>query len=138
LLPFGLAGIRKKGEDISVICWGMLVQRALDAARRVEEAAGVSIEVIDLRTLNPLDKESVISSVRKTGKVLIAHEDTLTGGFGAEIAAIVAAEAFEWLDAPVMRLAAKDTPVPYGPLLENAMLPQESDLVAALEKLARY
>jgi len=76
--------------------------------------------------------------VRKTGKVLIVHEDTLTGGFGAELAAIISSEAFESLDAPVMRVAAKDTPVPYGPLLENAMLPQESDVFVALEKLARY
>jgi pyruvate/2-oxoglutarate/acetoin dehydrogenase E1 component len=98
----------------------------------------VSIEVIDLRTLSPLDKEAILTSVRKTGKLLIAHEDTLTGGFGGEIAAIVASEAFERLDAPVMRVAAKDTPVPYAPGLENAMLPQEADLLAALNKLIRY
>jgi len=99
---------------------------------------GVSVEVIDLRTLNPLDTETILRSVRKTGKVLIAHEDTLTGGFGGEIAAIIAAEAFERLDAPVVRVAAKDAPVPYGPGLENAMLPQEADIVRALERLVRY
>jgi 2-oxoisovalerate dehydrogenase E1 component len=138
LLPFGVANVRKSGEDVTIITWGMLVQRSLDAARRVEERHGTSIEVIDLRTLNPLDREAIIRSVRKTGKVLIVHEDTLTGGFGAEIAAIIAQEAFEYLDGPVQRIAAKDTPVPYGPGLENAMLPQESDVAAALEKLIRY
>lgn len=138
LLPFGVAGIRKTGDDITVLTWGMLVQRSLDAAAKIEEQHGVSIEVVDLRTLNPLDRETILSSVRKTGKVLIVHEDTLTGGFGAELAAIISSEAFESLDAPVMRVAAKDTPVPYGPLLENAMLPQESDVFVALEKLARY
>ncbi len=138
LLPFGVAGIRKAGNDITILTWGMLVQRSLDAAAKIEEQHGVSIEVIDLRTLNPLDKETILSSIRKTGKVLIVHEDTLTGGFGAELAAIISSEAFESLDAPVTRVAAKDTPVPYGPLLENAMLPQESDVFVALEKLARY
>ncbi len=138
LLPFGLASVKRKGEDATVLTWGMLVQRSLDAAKKVERDTGASIEVIDIRTLNPLDTHTILESVRKTGKVLIAHEDTLTGGFGAEIAAIIAAEAFEFLDAPVRRIAAKDTPVPYGPLLENTMLPQESDIVAALAQLVRY
>ncbi|MBI4535339.1 MAG: tungsten formylmethanofuran dehydrogenase, partial [Ignavibacteriae bacterium] len=138
LLPFGVAKVKKEGDEISIITWGMPVQRSLDAARKVEEKLGVGIEVIDLRTLNPLDKDTILKSVRKTGKALIVHEDTLTGGFGAEIAAIIGAEAFERLDAPIMRVAAKDTPVPYGPELENAMLPQESDIIAALEKLATY
>jgi 2-oxoisovalerate dehydrogenase E1 component len=138
LLPFGVAAVRKQGEDVTVITWGMLVPRALEAARKLEERDGVSIEVIDLRTLNPLDRETVLRSVRKTGKALIAHEDTLTGGFGAEIAAIIASDAFERLDAPVVRVAAKDAPVPYAPALESAMLPQESDLLHALEKLLRY
>jgi len=137
-LPFGVANVKKAGDDVTIITWGMLVQRSLDAARKVEQKTGATIEVIDLRTLNPLDRETVLGSVRKTGKVLIAHEDTLTGGFGAEIAAVIAAEAFERLDAPVLRVAAKDAPVPYGPGLENAMLPQESDLVAALDRLIRY
>ena len=138
LLPFGLARIAKQGEDATVITWGMLVQRSLDAARKVEEEMGVSVEVVDIRTLNPLDKETILRSVRKTGKVLIAHEDTLTGGFGGEIAAIVAAEAFERLDAPPVRIAGADTPVPYGPTLENMMLPQESDLVEGLRRLLQY
>lgn len=137
-LPFGLAKIRKPGDDVTVITWGMLVQRCLDAARRVEERHGAGVEVIDLRTLNPLDRESVLHSVRKTGKVLIVHEDTLTGGFGGELAAVIASECFEFLDAPIRRVAAKDTPVPYGPELENAMLPQEADIVRALEQLLTY
>ena len=137
-IPFGLAKVKKAGDDITVITWGMLVQRSLDAANKIQQRLGASIEVIDLRTLIPLDKETILNSVRKTGKVLIAHEDTLTSGFGAEIAAIIAAEAFERLDAPIQRVAAKDAPVPYGPELENAMLPQESDIVNALERLLRY
>jgi 2-oxoisovalerate dehydrogenase E1 component len=138
LLPFGLARVTKPGEDLTVITWGMLVQRSLDAARKAEERFGATVEVIDLRTLNPLDKETILESVRRTGKALIVHEDTLTGGFGAEIAAIIAAEAFDRLDAPVLRVAAKDTPVPYAPGLENAMLPQESDVLAAMEKLLKF
>jgi len=137
-IPFGVAAVKQAGEDITVVTWGMLVQRSLDAARKVEASHGVGVEVIDLRTLNPLDKESIFSSVRKTGKVLIVHEDTLTGGFGGEIAALIAAECFAGLDAPVRRVAAKDTPVPYGPALENAMLPQETDIIRALEGLIRY
>ncbi len=138
LIPFGVAKVKKPGDDVTIVTWGMLVQRSLDAARKIEEKHGASIEVIDLRTLIPLDKETILNSVRKTGKVLIVHEDTITNGFGAEIAAIVASEAFERLDAPVQRIAAKDTPVPYGPELENAMLPQESDVFNALEALLRY
>ncbi len=138
LLPFGLAAVKREGSDVTVITWGMLVQRSLDAAAKVESKTGSSVEVVDIRTLVPLDKETILQSVRKTGKVLIVHEDTLTAGFGAEIAAIVAAEAFESLDAPVVRVAAKDSPVPYGPMLESAMLPQESDIVDALTRLAKY
>lgn len=136
-IPFGLAKTVRLGEDISVFTWGMMVQRSLEAARTLKDK-GVDVEVIDLRTLNPLDTESILTSVRKTGKVLIVHEDTLTGGFGAEIAAIIAYEAFTHLDAPIRRVAAKDAPVPYGPTLENAMLPQTTDILAALEELAAY
>jgi 2-oxoisovalerate dehydrogenase E1 component len=138
LLPFGVARVKRSGNDATVITWGMLVQRTLDAAARIETEQGLSVEVIDLRTLNPLDKDTILASVRKTGKVLVAHEDTLTGGFGAEITAIIAAECFEYLDAPIQRVAAKDTPVPYSPPLEAAMLPQERDIVVALETLLRY
>jgi 2-oxoisovalerate dehydrogenase E1 component len=138
LLPFGMASVKRAGEDLTVVTWGMLVHRSLEAARKLEERLGASIEVIDIRTLNPLDKETILASVRKTGKVIIAHEDTLTGGFGAEIAAIIAAEAFDRLDAPVVRVAAKDAPIPYAPSLENVMLPQESDLLKAMERLLNF
>jgi 2-oxoisovalerate dehydrogenase E1 component len=136
-IPFGLANVVKPGTDITVLSWGMMVQRSLEAARTLGDA-GTSVEVIDLRTLNPLDMETIMDSVRKTGKVLIAHEDTLTGGFGAEIAALIAEDAFQHLDAPVRRVAAKDAPVPYGPTLENAMLPQTADIVRALEALSAF
>ena len=137
LLPFGVAATRREGTDVTVITWGFQVQQSLEAARTLEQK-GISVEVIDLRTLNPLDEEAIFSSVRKTNRVLIAHEDTLTGGFGGEIAARIAQHCFEHLDAPVMRVAAKDSPVPYSPPLEDAMLPNKGDIVAALEQLAAY
>ncbi|MFH0992541.1 MAG: dehydrogenase E1 component subunit alpha/beta [bacterium] len=137
VLPFGIAAIRRPGTDITIITYGALVQKSLEAARKMDER-GISVEVIDLRTINPLDIETIFTSVRKTGKVLIAHEDTLTAGFGAEIAACIADECFESLDGPVMRVAALDTPVPYSPPLENAMLPNEAKILAALEQLAAY
>jgi 2-oxoisovalerate dehydrogenase E1 component len=136
-IPFGLASTVKSGQDITVVTWGMMVQRSLEAARSMAEA-GTDVEVIDLRTLNPLDTETIMASVRRTGKVLIVHEDTLTGGFGAEIAALIAESSFRHLDAPVRRVAAKDAPIPYGPTLENAMLPQTADILRALEELAAF
>ncbi|GJQ20735.1 MAG: tungsten formylmethanofuran dehydrogenase subunit E [Bacteroidia bacterium] len=137
LLPFGVAATRKEGSDISIITWGAMVQKSVEAARKMEEQ-GVSVEVIDLRTLSPLDEEAIYRSVRKTGKALIVHEDTLTGGFGGEIAALIADHCFESLDGPVLRVAALDLPVPYSPPLENAMLPNEQKITAALERLAAY
>jgi len=137
LLPFGVAAKRREGTDITVITWGYLVQQSLEAARTAE-AQGISVEVIDLRTLNPLDEESMYDSVKKTSKVIVAHEDTLTGGFGAEIVARITLNCFEHLDAPVLRVAAKDIPVPYSPTLEDAMLPNKSDVLAAIERLAAY
>lgn len=137
VLPFGIAAVRKEGSDVSVITYGALVHRSLEAAKKMEER-GVGVEVIDLRTIDPLDEEAIFRSVRKTGKVLVAHEDTLTGGFGAEISARIAQHCFEHLDAPVKRVAALDTPVPYSPPLENAMLPNEAKILTALEELASY
>jgi len=137
LLPFGKAAIKREGKDITVITYGMLVHKSLEAAKKMEEK-GVSIEVIDIRTINPLDKETILKSVKKTNKVLIAHEDTITAGFSAEISAIIADEAFEFLDAPVKRIGATNTPIPYSPPLENAVLPQESWILQALEELAKY
>lgn len=137
VLPFGIAAVKREGNDISIVTYGAMVQKSLEAAKKMEEK-GVSVEVIDLRTINPLDRETIFQSVKKTGKVLIVHEDTLTAGFGAEIAALIAKDCFEHLDGPVMRVAALDTPVPYSPPLEDAMLPNERKIVAALEELSAY
>lgn len=137
VLPFGIAAVKRQGSDISLVTYGAMVQKSLEASKKMEEK-GVSVEVIDLRTLNPLDKETIYQSVKKTGKVLVVHEDTLTAGFGAEISALIAKDCFEHLDGPVMRVAALDTPVPYSPPLEDAMLPNEKKIVAALEELAAY
>lgn len=137
ILPFGIAAVRRSGNDITVLTYGAMVQKSLEAAKKMEEKQ-VSVEVIDLRTLNPLDTETIYASVRKTGKVLIVHEDTITAGFGAEIAALIVRHCFESLDAPIMRVAALDAPVPYSPPLEDAVLPNEKKILAALEELAAY
>lgn len=137
LLPFGLAAVRREGTDISVITYGAMVQKSLEAARKME-GKGVNVEVVDLRTLNPLDEETIYASVRKTNRVLIVHEDTLTGGLGGEIAALIAKNCFESLDAPVGRVGALDIPVPYSPTLEDAMLPNEGKILTALEHLSAY
>jgi 2-oxoisovalerate dehydrogenase E1 component len=137
VLPFGVAAIRRTGTDVTIVTYGAMVQKSMEAARKAEDR-NVSVEVIDLRTLNPLDAETIYASARKTGKVLVVHEDTLTGGFGAEIVARVNQECFEHLDGPVMRVAALDTPVPYSPPLEYAMLPTEEKISQALSQLASY
>jgi 2-oxoisovalerate dehydrogenase E1 component len=137
VLPLGIASIKRAGTDVTVITYGALVQKSLEAARKMEEK-GISVEVIDLRTINPLDKETIFSSVKRTGKVLIAHEDTITGGFGGELAALIGEHCFQHLDAPIKRIAALDAPVPYSPPLENAVLPNEAKILSALEELAAY
>ena len=136
-VPFGEARTHREGDDISLITWGAMVYTADEAAQKLEDE-GVSVEILDLRTLAPWDKEAVLSSVEKTSKALILHEDTLTGGFGAEIAATISEAAFESLDAPVRRIAAPDTPVPFSPPLEKAFIPQVDDVVAGLKELAEY
>jgi 2-oxoisovalerate dehydrogenase E1 component beta subunit len=136
-VPFGDARMHREGDDISLITWGAMVYTADEAAEKLQED-GVSVEILDLRTLTPWDKDAVLSSVEKTSKALILHEDTLTGGFGAEIAATISEEAFESLDAPVRRIAAPDTPVPFSPPLEKAFIPQVQDVVAGLKELAEY
>src|ERR671931_586990 len=133
--PFGKARVHQEGADISVITWGAMVYTAEDAAKQLE---GVSVEIVDLRSVMPWDKRAVLESVRKTSKVLVLHEDTRTGGFGAEIAATIAEEAFEDLDAPVKRIAAPDTPVPFSPPLEKAFIPQVADVASGLRELAEY
>ncbi len=136
-LPFGVASVKRAGNDITIVTWGFMVQRSIEAARKLEEK-GISVEVIDLRTLIPWDKETVFNSIKKTGKVLVVHEDTKTGGFGAEIATSIAEECFEYLDAPLARVAALDAPIAFAPALESAILPQEYHITSALEKLAAY
>jgi len=135
--PIGKARIHREGADLSVITWGAMVYTAEEAAQQLE-SDGVSTEIVDLRSVMPWDKTAVLESVRKTSKVLVLHEDTRTGGFGGEIAATIAEEAFEDLDAPVKRVAAPDTPVPFSPGLEKAYIPQVDDIVAALRELAGY
>jgi 2-oxoisovalerate dehydrogenase E1 component beta subunit len=136
-IPFGAARLHREGEDISLITWGAMVYTADEAAQKLQDE-GVSVEIVDMRTLAPWDKEAVLTSVEKTSKALVLHEDTHTGGFGAEIAATIAEEAFENLDAPVRRIAAPDTPVPFAPPLEKAFIPQVEDVVAGLRELAEY
>jgi 2-oxoisovalerate dehydrogenase E1 component beta subunit len=135
--PIGKARVHREGDDVSVITWGAMVYTATDAAKQLE-SDGVSVEIVDLRTILPWDKEAVLASARKTSKVLVLHEDTRTGGFGAEVAATIAEEAFEDLDGPIRRIAAPDSPVPFSPPLEKAFIPQVDDVVAGLRALAEY
>jgi 2-oxoisovalerate dehydrogenase E1 component beta subunit len=135
--PFGKARVHREGDDIVVITWGAMVYTATEAAAQLE-TDGTSVQVLDLRTLIPWDREAVLEAARETSKVLVLHEDTRTGGFGAEIAATIAEEAFEYLDAPVKRIAAPDAPVPFSPPLEQAFIPQVADVVAGLRELAAY
>jgi 2-oxoisovalerate dehydrogenase E1 component beta subunit len=136
-VPFGEARMHREGDDISLITWGAMVYTASEAAEKLQDD-GVSVEIVDLRTLAPWDKDAVLRSVEKTSKALVLHEDTLTGGFGAEIAATIAEEAFEHLDAPVVRVTAPDMPVPFAPPLEKAFIPQVEDVANALRELAAY
>jgi len=137
LIPFGKARIAREGTDASIITWGSTVSRALTAAARLEEE-GVSVEVVDIRTIVPLDEETILASARKTGRVLVAHEAIMTVGFGGEIASRVADKAFSHLDAPVKRIAALDTFCPFAPSLESAVLPSADDVTAALRDLLAY
>lgn len=137
MLPFGKACIRKSGSDVTVVTYGILVQRALEAAALLADA-GIDVEVIDLRTIVPYDRACVFDSVKKTGKALVIHEDMRFMGFGAEIASDIAEHCFMSLDAPVRRLAAKDTPVPYSPELEAVILPQPKDILDAISELAEF
>ena len=137
MIPFGKARTVREGSDISIITYGALVQRSLVAAKQAEQQ-GISVEVIDLRTLSPYDWNAIAESVKKTSRVIVAHEDTMSWGYGAEIAARISDELFEHLDAPVRRVAAMDTFVAYAPQLEDAILPQVADVLKAIVALKGY
>jgi 2-oxoisovalerate dehydrogenase E1 component len=136
-IPFGKAKVRHEGSDLTIVSYGTTVHWALRAASKLADE-GVSVEVVDLRSLAPWDKETVMASVKKTGRLLVVHEDKLTGGFGGEVASYVAEHAFKYLDAPVSRLGSEDTPVPFSRILEASILIQESDVYEAARKLAAY
>jgi 2-oxoisovalerate dehydrogenase E1 component len=133
VIPFGKSRTLREGRDLTVVTWGAMVHRCVDAVARVGERA--SIELIDLRTVAPWDRDAVLTSVRKTGRCLVVHEDTLTAGFGGEIAATLAKDAFWFLDAPIDRLAVEDVPMPYHPVLLDAVLPTAEKIAARIEAL---
>jgi 2-oxoisovalerate dehydrogenase E1 component len=137
MIPFGKAQLRRDGDHVLVITWGALVQRSLLAAQQAEKD-GISVKVLDLRTIMPFDWESIAAAVKETSRIVIAHEDQITCGFGAELAARVVGELFEYLDAPVRRVGAMDTPVAYCPDLEEVILPGSADVLAAIQETAKY
>ena len=138
MIPLGKAKVAREGRDVTVIAYGALVQRALTAAKEVQETSGVSTEVVDLRSLSPVDWETVAASVRKTNRAIVAHEDSLSWGYGAELAARIGNDLFAWLDAPVRRVASLDTFVAYAPDVEDRILPQAADVAAAIRELAAF
>jgi 2-oxoisovalerate dehydrogenase E1 component len=137
MIPFGKAKKVREGTDLTIITYGALVQRSVVAAKQAEQQ-GISVEIIDLRSLVPYDWAAIATSVEKTNRVIVAHEDSLSFGYGAEIAARIANELFEHLDAPVKRVAALDTFVAYAPQLEDAILPQAADVMKAIQELQKY
>jgi len=137
LVPLGKAALRREGKDITVVTYAAMVHTALEAAEKLAEE-GIELEVVDLRTLLPLDRETILASVRKTNKVILLHEDTRTGGMAGEIAALICEHAFEDLDGPILRVTAPDTPVPFSPPLEKAFLPGVANVVETARQLARY
>ena len=138
LTPIGEARLAREGRDVSIITYGATVWKSLEAAEQLERNDGISVEVVDLRTLLPLDDAAIVRTVKKTNKVLIVHEDTRTGGLAGEITARINEQAFEWLDGPIMRVTAHDVPLPYAPTLEDYVLPQTDDIVKAVRWLAKY
>ena len=137
VVPLGRARIAREGTDLTLVTYAATVWKALEAADQLAEE-GISVEVIDLRTLVPLDEDAILTSVRKTNRALVVHEDTRTGGFAGEIIARINEHAFEWLDAPVLRVTAADIPLPYSPPLEDYVLPQTADIVYAARRTVRY
>ncbi len=138
LLPFGKGAIRREGSDMTIVTYGMMVQKSLMAAKQAEQLHGVQVEVIDIRTIVPLDTNLIVQSVKKTGKCLVVHEDVEFCGFGSEIVAQIVNSAFEHLDAPVRRVAGAFSPVPYNWFLEEVILPQDQDIISAIGELAKY
>ena len=138
LLPFGKAKVANEGNDITVVSYGVCMWESVFAAKKLEAEFGYSVEVIDIRTIIPLDEETIFRSVKKTNKAMVIHEDTLTAGFGAEIAARIADNCFQYLDGPVKRIAAKDTHIPYAPILENEVLPSRSQIYDGIKELIEY
>ena len=138
LVPIGKAVVKQNGTQLSLISYGLSVHHCLEAAETLS-MEGISCEVVDLRTIKPLDSVTLLESVRKTGRACIVHEDNLTGGIGAEVAAIIAKECFEYLDAPIQRVASPDVPsFPYSPILEDALLPNSTDIVTMARELCAY
>lgn len=137
VVPIGKAALRREGDDLSIITYGAMVYKALEAAEELAKD-GVNVEVLDLRTILPLDEEAILATAKKTSKVIVLHEATMTGGPGGEVVARIAEKAFEYLDGPIVRIAPPDTPVPYSPPLEEAFLPQTAGIVAAARKLVAY
>ena len=137
VVPIGVADVKRAGRDVSIIAYGAMVDEALQAAATLADE-DIDVEVLDLRTLLPLDREAILATAARTGKVIIVHEASLTGGVGGEVAAIIAERAFELLDAPLMRLAGLDTPIPFSPPLEDAFRPNAAKIAAAVRDLAAY
>jgi pyruvate/2-oxoglutarate/acetoin dehydrogenase E1 component len=137
VVPIGKAALRREGRDLSIVTFGAMVYTAIEAATELARD-GVEAEVLDLRSLAPLDREAIVTTVAKTSRVMLLHESTRIGGIGGELAAIISEEAFEHLDAPVVRVASADTPVPYAPQLEAAFLPNVEKVVAAAKRLVEY
>lgn len=138
IVPLGVARTVREGDALTIVTYGAMVHKSVEAAERMEKEDGVSVEIIDLRTLLPMDDDAIVESVKKTGRLLIVHEDTRTGGIAGEIAMRVSESAFEWLDAPMLRVTAIDAPVPYSGSLEDYFLPQTDDIVEAARYLAGY
>ena len=138
VVPIGKARIAREGKDVSIITYAATVWKALEAADQLAAEDGISAEVLDLRSLLPMDDAAIMATVKKTNRVLIVHEDTRTGGIAGEISARINEQAFEWLDAPILRVTAADVPLPYAPPLEDYVLPQAADIVAGVRRLARY
>ncbi len=138
VIPLGVARTAREGTDVTVITYGLMVHRTLEAAKRLADDDGISLHVVDLRTLLPLDDDAIADAVKRTGRALIVHEDTRTGGIAGEISMRINELVFEWLDAPIVRVTAIDAPVPYAKVLEAYFLPSVDDIVEAARYLARY